>query len=338
MWNPLVAILVVTLVGTVTGESLVWSDEFDTLDESKWNHLVTAWGGGNQEFEYYRNSRTNSYVKDGVLYIKPTWTSSEYGDDFLYSGSLTISGCNMEPCTSSAGADIVKPILSARMTSSYSFKYGRAEIRAKLPHGDWIWPAIWMLPKSSVYGDWPRSGEIDIMESRGNVGNLYDGNGVNQGSVLYGSTLHWGVDANHNNYWRTHWEKFMLTGSDLGDDYHLYGLDWGDNYISFTYDGVEIGRQWAPQDGFWYFANFENDPGGTNIWQSGSWMAPFDQEFQFILNVAVGGTYFGDGVGNRPWSWDGHPQKDFWERRSEWISTWNEEDAALKIDYIRVYQ
>jgi hypothetical protein len=56
------------------------------------------------------------------------------------------------------------------------------------------------------------------------------------------------------------------------------------------------------------------------------------------LNVAVGGSFFGEGIGNRPWSWDGHPMRDFWERRSEWLPTWHEEDAAMKIDYIRVYQ
>jgi beta-glucanase (GH16 family) len=70
----------------------------------------------------------------------------------------------------------------------------------------YVLSAIWMLPKSSVYGGWPRSGEIDIMESKGND-NYKDGNGVNVGNALMGSTLHWGPDTNHNNYWRTHWEK-----------------------------------------------------------------------------------------------------------------------------------
>jgi hypothetical protein len=61
-------------------------------------------------------------------------------------------------------------------------------------------------------------------------------------------------------------------------------------------------------------------------------------QFNILLNVAVGGTYFPDNIGNRPWSWDGHPKRDFWENRSGWQSTWNGEDAALKIDYVRVYQ
>jgi hypothetical protein len=61
-------------------------------------------------------------------------------------------------------------------------------------------------------------------------------------------------------------------------------------------------------------------------------------QFQIILNVAVGGTSFPDNIGNRPWSWNGRPMREFWDRRSEWLSTWNAEEAAMKIDYVRVYQ
>jgi len=69
-----------------------------------------------------------------------------------------------------------------------------------------VFTAIWMLPRDWVYGGWPRSGEIDIMESKGNE--VYvDGNGQNVGNTLMGSTLHWGPDPDHNNWWRTHWEK-----------------------------------------------------------------------------------------------------------------------------------
>jgi len=83
------------------------------------------------------------------------------------------------------------PIRSARIrtVNSFSFKYGRVEVKAKLPRGDWIWPAIWMLPTYGEYGTWPASGEIDIMESRGND-ETYSSGGVNR----FGSTLHWGPD------------------------------------------------------------------------------------------------------------------------------------------------
>ncbi|PSN31228.1 hypothetical protein C0J52_27120 [Blattella germanica] len=256
----------------VSSETLVWQDEFDSFNLNEWKHLVTAWDGGNSEFQYYRNDRKNSYVRDGILYIIPTLTSSERGDDFLYSGTLSYPDCNMEPCSS------------------------------------------------------------------GNKNN-YDENGMNQGIFKIASTLHWGPDTGRNNNWRTHWEKnIQNTGRDFSDDFHLFGFNWVDNRITFTVDNQEIGTVWAPQNGFWYFGGFQNNPGGTNIWQNGNWMAPFDKEFQFVLNVAVGGKFFPDGLGNRPWSWNGRSKRDFWEHRGDWQPTWNGEDAALKIDYIRVYK
>ena len=74
------------------GEQLVWSDEFDFLDETKWQHFVTGWDGGNDEFQYYRNNRTNSYVKNGLLYILPTLTADQYGEQFIYDGSIDLTG------------------------------------------------------------------------------------------------------------------------------------------------------------------------------------------------------------------------------------------------------
>ncbi|XP_069695969.1 beta-1,3-glucan-binding protein-like [Periplaneta americana] len=286
----------------------------------------------------YRNDRRNSYVRDGILYVRPTLTADEYGESFLYNGSLSYPDCNKEPCVSSSGADIVQPVLSARMISTFGFKYGRAEIRAQMPIGHWLWPAIWMLPKASVYGEWPRSGEVDIIETRGNE-NYFDQGGVNQGIDRMSSTMHWGPDYLHNWYWKTHWEQSLAgTGRNYADDFRLYGVEWTDQYMRFTLDNVEYGRIDAPADGFWYFGEYDKNPGGDNIWQNGNNMAPFDQEFTFIFNVAVGGYFFPDEWNPHPWSWfSGHTMRDFWEGRSEWLPTWNGEQAAMKVDYIRVY-
>ena len=72
--------------------------------------------------------------------------------------------------TSGAGGNYLNPITSARLRSvnSFNFKYGRVEFKAKVPKGDWIWPALWLLPRDNAYGMWPSSGEIDVMETRGN--------------------------------------------------------------------------------------------------------------------------------------------------------------------------
>lgn len=112
---------------------------------------------------------------------------------------------------------------------SFSWLYGYAEVRAKMPRGDWIWPgipifsyphleprtylknsvlsvAIWFLPTDYSYGGWPRSGEIDLVEIRGN--NDLSCGGYPLGNRLMGSTLHWGPDSSQNAYYRTHWEKY----------------------------------------------------------------------------------------------------------------------------------
>jgi beta-glucanase (GH16 family) len=122
--------------------------------------------------------------------------------------------------------------MSGKLTTinSVSLKYGRVEVKAKLPKGDWLWPAIWMLPVHNEYGQWPASGEIDIMESRGNVGYPKEFGG---GPETFGSTMHWGSDFFTNQYIKTHAEKSLASGT-LADDFHTYGLYWDDKVI-YTY-------------------------------------------------------------------------------------------------------
>ncbi|EFX89068.1 hypothetical protein DAPPUDRAFT_28775, partial [Daphnia pulex] len=100
--------------------------------------------------------------RNGVLYIKPTLTADRFGEDFLYNGTLDMwkEGCNVNyngGCIATSAEDIINPIQSARMRTlnSFSFTYGTVEVRAKMPRGDWIWPAIWMMPTENRYGAWP---------------------------------------------------------------------------------------------------------------------------------------------------------------------------------------
>ena len=119
LWLSLTASIVLA-----RSETLIWSDEFDTLDESKWSHLVTTYPL--EDFQYYRNNRANSWVSEGHLHIMPTPTALEYGEDFLYSGTLDLftedpeHPCNIAwsqdtLCRDQAGVDIVKPIQLARL-------------------------------------------------------------------------------------------------------------------------------------------------------------------------------------------------------------------------------
>lgn len=123
------------------------------------------------------NSDNNSFVQDGVLYIVPTLTSDVIGNENIFDGfTFNITGCtntNLTACgavSNQTVKSVINPVMSARLSTknSHSIQYGRVEVRAKLPRGDWIRPAIWMLPLTDTYGPWPMSGEIDIMESRGN--------------------------------------------------------------------------------------------------------------------------------------------------------------------------
>ncbi|XP_034231448.1 beta-1,3-glucan-binding protein-like [Thrips palmi] len=325
-------------------EKLIFAEEFNKLDPEVWGHLVTGWRGGNKEFQYYRNDRRNSYVRGGALFLRPTLTAREYGDAFLYTGKLYYPDCNFEPCVSESGEDIVLPVQSARINTrgAFSFRYGRLEVRAKLPRGDWIWPAIWLKPASNAYGAWPASGEMDLVESRGNANLKHVRTGETQGVQKVGATLHFGPNSSYNIWRLTHWEKILERG-DFADAFHVFGMEWSPAGFRFTVDREEIGSMPVPPGGFWDLGGFDKDPGGPNIWANGTELAPFDRKFYIILNVAVGGTFFPNGMVNKPypraWNWtSGHPLREFWEHRHWWLPTWKGEHAAMQVDYVRVYQ
>ncbi|ERL93924.1 beta-1,3-glucan-binding protein-like [Dendroctonus ponderosae] len=326
---------------------LIFEDQFDSFDVSTWQHEITLSGCGNGEFQYYRNSRSNSYTLDGKLHIKPTYLVDDYGQDFLCSGTLNITAECTNPdnngCLRTGTTDnILNPIESARIRTleSFSFKYGTIVARAKIPAGDWLWPAIWLLPTDWKYGSWPISGEIDVMESRGNR-DLTDSSGRNLGSQLAFSTLHWGPSPAENKFSQTHWEKSNSSG--FNKDFHIYKVVWNPEGFQFYIDEELIGTLNPPIGGFWELGNFENST-KPNPWSAGTKMAPFDQQFHIIINLAVGATgYFPDeaqNIGGKPWKNHSlHPMTDFWKGRNQWEPTWNlnTDDYHFIVDYIQVF-
>lgn len=328
---------------------LIFEENFNTLDLNRWKHEITMGGGGNGEFQWYVSHQTNSYATNGTLNIKPTYTSDIFGEHFLSSARVIIPPYE---CTSDSwnGCDrqgspeyIINPIRSGKVSTwdSFKFRYGALEIRAKLPAGDWLWPALWMMPDKSVYGGWPTSGEIDLMESRGNR-ELYNRDGVNIGTGQVGSTLHFGPRWDINGYSTSH--GTMNKEPKFDEDYHTYRVEWKSTGFQFFYDG-ELMLTIPVGDGFWARGGFESS-GLPNPWSGASPMAPFDQEFYIIINLAVGGDngYFPDGVDNlngpKPWTNNnGRARTDFWNARSIWEPTWNfnNEDRHFKIDYVRVW-
>jgi len=319
---------------------LIFEDNFDHFDLKTWQHEINLAGGRNWEFQWYVNNRTNSYTEGGSLYITPSLTEEVMGEAGLRSAFLNIhGGTPADQCTDAGDwgcervgspNNIINPIRSARIrtVNSFNFKYGRVEVRARLPAGDWLWPAIWLMPTTHDYGTWPNSGEIDLMESRGNR-NL-NINGINIGVEHVGQTLHYGPYPALNGYeWATGTRN---DASGYHNGFHLYQMEWTPSEIAFRIDGNLVHTVSGP---FWERGLFEQRaPGVKNPWAktaSNPLMAPFDQEFYFIINLAVGGTaYFPDNAenpGGKPWS-NQSPQAltDFWNGRNQWLPTWNLDD------------
>lgn len=218
-----------------------WADEFnlDQVDPFKWNFEINDGGGGNNELQYY--IRDNATVEDGIL---------------------TITGKNETYRT--------REYTSSRITThrKADFKYGLFQIRSKNPIGRGTWPAVWMMPTRSVYGGWPRSGEIDIMEYVG-----YDPSKIH-------STIHT-QKFNHKN------------GTQIGrsttinstDDFLVYELLWNPGELTWFIEGKQVFNVTynaaINQDVPYYEAH------------------PFDQEFFMILNLAIGGDWGGaQGIDN----------------------------------------
>ncbi|KDR21213.1 beta-1,3-glucan-binding protein-like [Zootermopsis nevadensis] len=337
---------------------LIFNEEFDTFDFQTWNHEKTAAGGGNWEFQIYLNNRSNSFVRDGKLFIKPTLTADKHGERFLSSGTLKLyGGAPADECTNPSdwgcerrgtSVHVLNPITSARIRTveSFSFCFGKVEVRAKLPTGDWLWPAIWLLPRYNEYGSWPASGEIDLSEGRGNKNlTVHD---LNIGTELSSSTLHFGPFWPISGWHKAHFEKRLETDQGFNHDFHRFQLEWTADFLKFAIDDEELGRITPPEGGFWDLAEFNSTIGtADNPWKYGTKMAPFDKQFYLILNLAVGGVngYFPDNAdnpGGKPWS-NNSPQAstDFWNGRRQWLSSWqlgvDEDSAAMQVDYIKVW-
>ena len=231
------------------GWTLVWSDEFDgpSIDPNKWEHEVNCWGGGNGEDQCYVADEKNSFITDGELHIVALADHP----------SGAVAGPDNDPAIVTLGHSSAR----LRTLTHGDWKYGRIEALAKLPHGQGLWPAIWMLPSDSVYGGWAASGEIDIMEA------INLGPGANQ---VHG-TLHYGGAWPNNTNSGTSFEP----ATNAWESYHLYAVEWEEGTIRWFVDDTHYATQ--------------------NQWYSdaGTFPAPFDERFHLLLNVAVGGAWPG---------------------------------------------
>ena len=225
------------------GWTLVWRDEFDgpggsTVDSSKWTFDIGGNGWGNQELETYTSRTANSHIEGGRLVIKAL--KETY-----------------------AGPDnITRQYTSARLVTKnkFSLAFGRFEARIRIPYGQGIWPAFWLLGDNIDTAGWPKCGEIDIMENIGKepsmVHGTFHGPGYSGGS---------GISASY----------ALPSGNKFSDDFHVFAVEWEPNVMRFYVDK------------FLYATRTPSDlPAGA------SWV--FDHPFFIIINVAVGGGWPGN--------------------------------------------
>lgn len=222
------------------GYSLLWNDEFngDSLDASIWNQELRDPGWTNNELQAYTGSSDNVFVRDGKLILKAIKTTDANGVDSYTSGKVN----------SQNKAD---------------FMYGKVVASVKVPEGKGLWPAVWMMPKDeSFYGQWPKCGEIDIMEV---LGSRVD--------TAYG-TIHYG---------EPHAEQqgtYVLENGTFASDFHEFSVEWEPGEMRFYIDG---NLYKTVND--WFTANGDDEK---------PYPAPFNQPFFVQMNLAVGGNWPGN--------------------------------------------
>jgi beta-glucanase (GH16 family) len=216
------------------GYTLAWSDEFSgtSLDAAAWSAesgdgCPGLCGWGNNELQYYTTPPNNLYFQDGKMIIEAK--AESFGGKNYTSARIKTQG-------------------------KKSFKFGRIDIRAILPKGKGIWPALWMLPQDNVFGGWPRSGEIDIMELIGSEPSKAS------------ATVHYGPGPGSIYISRSH----TLSGSTFNDAFHVFSFEWQPDQLKFYVDNT-------------LFSTVNKADLGANNY-------PFNEKFYFLINLAVGGN------------------------------------------------
>ena len=242
------------------GYTLAWHDEFDgeTLDSKKWtcdtgngfqagDQWVSGWG--NDELEFYTPRKENVFLKDGQLHLRAIRQRFET--------------CNFT---------------SGRVTTRGLFEqaYGRFEFRARLPVGQGVWPALWMLPAKETYGPWAASGEIDVLEARG------------QTPTQVVHTLHFGAKWPGNTHAGA---DYTLPRNGRIDGWHVYAVEWEPGTVRWFVDDQKSGEVTT-----WWSTKTEAKSSGDQKppdADTNPFPAPFDKPFCLLMNVAVGGRFLG---------------------------------------------
>lgn len=320
---------------------LLLEDNFDSFNASLWKREIKMPLAPDYEFCVYHNENHQQLVQidDGQLLIKPIILEDSYGENATAYGRLQLNRCTSTiayECSRQAlSYSILPPIISARLTTKDRFvlRYGRIEIRARFPQGDWLYPEMWLEPKYSTYGANYASGRVLLGMTRGNE-NLVNATDV---SKIYDTRrLDFGVRIGTSPNVREILVSKLHTefGPRWTQDFHVYTTIWTSDGFTFLIDGVEIGRVRPDEEGWM---------SGPN---AGRRNAPFDQEFYITLGVGAGGVrVFPDNTISsglpKPWrNLGAKAMLNFWTSRNEWLPSWRRdggEKTAFAIDYIKVW-
>ncbi|KAF8154691.1 concanavalin A-like lectin/glucanase domain-containing protein [Crassisporium funariophilum] len=336
---------------------LVMSDDFSAgaLSADNWTPEVELGGFGNGEFQMTTAESDNLYVNgdNQQLYLHPTLTTEKV-QGVLDGGNFTLDGCtsgNRTACSvssSSARGTVINPVMSARIGTKgkKSIKFGKVEVRAKLPRGCRLALAPHLPPPLLPnLRPPPLSGSISLLSSRGNPP-TYPAQGRNfvRSSLSYGPLPSLVREVYG-------WYSTKRGGFDEG--WHVYVMEWDEGWVRFWTDSrlkamLEVdtgGKSMWDRAGFPGVAR--NGSAGAQVviqnpYAQSSPMAPFDQDFYLLIDLAAGGTngWFPDGDGGKPW-FDGSitAMRDFARAQDTWSATWpsSADDRAFRIDYVKMW-
>ena len=228
-------------------DKIIWLDDFtEILYTNNWTAIIGNGaeygipGWGNNESQYYTSNLKNSSVVNGCLRITPL---NESINNFNYTSAKLVTENKV---------DFTQP--------------GRITVRFRSPEGVGMWPAIWMMPLESIYGGWPASGEIDLVEIRGD----------NMQEIL--STVHYGADPSNHKFQGGSY--FLPQSNNLNERFHELEFIWQENSMKFILDSQ-----------FTVFEITSNQIGFDENY-------PFNEIFYLIINVAVGGNFVGNYINN----------------------------------------
>ncbi|KAL6434020.1 hypothetical protein ACFW04_005876 [Cataglyphis niger] len=298
---------------------LLFEDNFDIINSTNWNSIQRFAGAPDYEFVVYMTNDVTDTI-DGRLRIKPILLDTKFGNDFTLHGRLILEGCTGQVGTSEcqrqgAGSYILPPLISGRLNTKgkFEFLFGRIEIRAKLPRGDWVYPLL-ILESTENMWEFGLHREIRIASSVGNeILRTSEGENISNHILSAGGLT---ISLNESNAQNINQLPKRPSSKSWADDFHIFEIEWKSGLIVIKVDGVQYGEQTV--DG------------------------SFGKPSYLTLGIAVGGIHeFPDLVTSngyvKPWrNVEAKATYNFYNAKNNWYSTWDTQ-TALQVDYVKVW-